>query len=212
MKPKTDVNLLEDYGLVDICNAHDFLMIDTSAATDVNWISLSQSQRKFQSMHRTGYSAPVAQRIDYNSLIAALFAGKNLHTTKKVIGEIETYKVDERGGLLSSLQQIINAINMKDEHGQNKVVSFEGTPEFDMYTEDRYFARLAKKNGLSNVDIDLLLHFFTSLHYKDGKCALITNDRGILETYKSFGYRLPGRHKAYSALFGQKYEPSSASK
>ena len=202
-----DISLIEDYGLIDICDSHDFLVIDTSAATDVNWISLSQSRRKFNCRIGVKYSAPVEQRIEYNGLIASLFASKSLHTTKRVIGEIENYKRIERGGVLSSLQQIVNSVKSNE-----KVFSLEGTPEFDMYVEDRYFARLAEKHGLSDVDQDLLLHFFASLHHKEGSCALITNDGGILETYKSFGYRLPGKHTVYTALFGQKYEPSFARK
>ena len=211
MKPlqPLDKIIVEDYGLVDICNNNDFLMIDTCASTDVNWISLSKSQRQFYSRTNIKYSASVAQKIDYNSLIASLFAGKNLHTTKMVLEEIGKYKLIEQGGVLSSIQQIVDSVNF-----HKKVVSLENTPEFDMYSHDRYFARLAEMHGLSAVDQDLLLHFFASLHTQNGKCALVTNDRGILETYKSFGYRLPKccRHKAYSALFSQNYEPSSAKK
>ena len=206
---KADGTILQDYGLIDICNSHDFLMIDTCAATDVDWISLTGDQRIFQRRFNAKYSAPVEQRIEYNGLIGLLFASEEfqLYTTEKVLEEIKKYTRDKNGGLLSSINQIITAIERTP-----KLISLEQTPEFEMYSNDSYFKRLAEMHGIGEVDQNLLLQFFSSLHNIDGKCALITNDRGILDTYKSFGYRLPGKHTVYTALFGQKYEPSFARK
>lgn len=205
---KADGTNLQDYGLVDICNSHDFILIDTSAARDVSWIDLPREQRRFQMQFNVRYSKPLEQRIEYNALIGLLFVTKpSLFTTEKVLKELEGYAASQKGGLQKSIQQTINAI----EHTP-KLVSLEQTPEFEMYSEDKYLQRLAVKHGTGEVDQNLLLQFFASVHNIDGKCALITNDRGILDTYRAYGYKLPGQHGVGTALSSQKYQLISAGK
>ncbi|MBI5065617.1 hypothetical protein HZA97_05255 [Candidatus Woesearchaeota archaeon] len=209
---------LEDYNLLQACKNNDFLLIDTCAATDVSWISLPREHRVYERKFNIKYSPPLEQRIDYNALIGILFASKPLFTTPLVLQEIKDYAKHQKAGLLSSIDQIIHAIEQTP-----KLISLDETPEFEMYVNDLYFQKLSERNGLSDVDFNLLATFFATLHYTEEfvencpddysvKGALITNDRGILETYKHFGYKLPGNHRVYSALFGQKYTPTIAGK
>ena len=199
---KADGTHLQDYGLVDICNSNDFILIDTSAARDFSHISLPRDQRRFQMQFNIKYSEPLEQKIEYNAMVGLLFVTKpSLHTTEQVLEELKGYARSQKGGLQKSIQQTISAIETTP-----KLVSLEQTPEFEMYSEDKYLQRLAVKHGTGDVDQNLLLQFFASVHNIDGKCALITNDRGILDTYKAYGYKLPGQHAVGTALFGQEYK------
>lgn len=201
---------LEDYGLLQACKDNNFILIDTCAATDVRWISLKRELRVYERKFNVKYSPPLEERIEYNALIGILFATKPLFTTPMVLQEIQDYAKHQKGGLLSSINQVIDAIEQTP-----KAISLEETPEFKMYIDDVYFKGLAERNGLSDVDFNLLAQFFAALHYDEDfgeKGALITNDRGVLETYKHFGYKVPGTHRVYSALFGQKYTPTVAKK
>lgn len=204
-----DGTALEDYNLVNICSSNDFLLIDTCAATDVEWIAHSREQRQLRNRFNIRYSQPLEQRIEYNAVIGILFAKPDveLYTTKQVLAEIKRYTKSQKGGLLSSINQIINAIERTP-----KLVSLEQTPEFDEYSKDERFKRLAEMHGLSDTDQNLLLQFFASAHNIDGKKVLLTNDRGIFDAYMTFGRNIPGQHAVGTVLFKEEYELISARK
>ncbi len=200
---RADGTPLEDYGLVSICNNHQFVLIDTCAATDTESIFFNGKQRS--DMHRLGikakYSFPLELRIEYNSLIGLLMVNHPLYVTPKIFKEIDAYRKNQRGALLKSIDNILNIID-----NYERMVSLEQTDEFSRYTRDRFFNKLAEENGLSEVDFDLLAQFFASTHNIDGKKALITNDRGILNTYSRFSSKLEGEHAAFTCLFSEGYK------
>ncbi|MBI4919499.1 hypothetical protein HY837_06205 [archaeon] len=204
---RADGTPLEDYGLVDICNNHDFILIDTCAATDTECIFFNGKQRSDMGRLGIKYSLPLEIKIEYNSLIGLLMVNHDLYVTIPVLEEIEDYRKNQKGALLKSIDNILKLAETFE-----RIISLEKTEEFKRYTKDPFFNRLAEENGLSEVDFNLLAQFFASTNNIDGKKALITNDRGILRTYKRFSYRLPGEHMAFTCLFSKKYEPQFAKK
>jgi len=201
---------LATYGLLDICNNHDFILIDTSAATDTTCAFLEQKERKMQMQLSIKYSGPLELRIEYNAMIGLLMTAHELYITELVLEEIYDYRKHKKGGLLKSIDQLIRAaeVGLGDEP-KPRVISLQSTPEYDQYKQDPYLNRLAELNGLSNVDLDLLVQFFAGTQNIYGKHALISNDRGIINTYKTFGHRLPNKnHKSFSCLFSNIYKPT----
>lgn len=211
MIPKrTNGTILEDYGLLNICNNCSFILLDTSAATDNNCSLFNQETRIKMRKYNIKYNPPIEKRIEYNSMISLLMTSYPLYVTEMVLEEIYNYRKFQRGGLLKSIDQLIRAIEVGiGKKAEPRLISLKSTDEYYYYLENTFFKKLAEQNCLSETDIDLLAQFFAALHHIDGKCALVTNDRGILDTYKAFGHRLiEGDHVLYSCLFRNKYSPT----